>query len=108
MHRVNVHPGELGENVCTRGIELLQLPRDTVVQLGANVRLRITGLRNPCGQIETHRKGLLKMLVSTNEQGEVERRGGIMAVVVCGGTVSAGAIVRVVSLPVILRRLECV
>lgn len=79
----------LGENVLTRGIDLLGLPRDTRLRIGDAV-LRVTGLRNPCQQIDQARPGLLKLLVYRAEDGAVVRRCGIMAVVEAGGVIATG------------------
>jgi MOSC domain-containing protein YiiM len=85
-----VGPGELGENVTTRGIDLLGLPRGTRLRLGADVVLEVTGLRNPCRQINDFRTGLLKEVVGTDGAGGVVRKGGIMSVVLTGGVVRPG------------------
>jgi MOSC domain-containing protein YiiM len=85
-----VAPGMLGENLTTEGVDLLQLPRDSLLQFNAGVRLRVTGLRNPCAQIEAFRPGLLRKLVLKDDRGNVLRRAGIMAVVEEGGLIRAG------------------
>ena len=85
----DVSAATLGENLLTRGIDLLGLPRDTRLRIGDAV-LRVTGLRNPCQQIEAARPGLLKLLVYRDEDGAIVRRCGIMTVVEEGGTISAG------------------
>lgn len=85
-----VGPGQLGENITTSGVDLLGLPRDTVLQLGGAARVRITGLRNPCPQIDGFQPGLLKQVVGRDESGAVVRRGGIMGVVLSGGVVRPG------------------
>ncbi len=84
-------PGEMGENVLTRGIDLLQLPRSTRVQLGAEAIVEITGLRTPCSQIDRYRAGLQKWLWGPKDaRGKRERRAGVMAVVVTSGEVKPG------------------
>ena len=88
-------PGDLGENVLTAGIDLLALPRDTRLALGPDARVRLTGLRNPCLQIDSFRPGLLKVAVTRGDDGEVVRRTGVMAVVEHGGRVAPGDAVRV-------------
>ncbi|WP_405010332.1 MOSC domain-containing protein [Kitasatospora sp. NBC_01539] len=85
-----VAPGELGENITTRGIDLLGLPVGTLLRLGAEAVVEVTGLRNPCLQIDAFRDGLLKQVVGRGEDGTVVRRAGIMGVVVHGGTVRPG------------------
>ncbi|PSL39236.1 MOSC domain-containing protein YiiM [Labedella gwakjiensis] len=91
----SVEAGNLGENVTTEGIDLLGLPRGTVLHLGDEAAVEITGLRNPCIQIDRFQQGLLKAVVRTDDDGSVERRTGVMSVVVAGGTVRAGDSVRV-------------
>ncbi|MDG5748651.1 MOSC domain-containing protein [Qipengyuania sp. XHP0207] len=81
-------PGQLGENISTRGIDLLRLGRDDKLRIG-DVVLRVTGLRNPCAQIEAFKPGLLKHLVF-QEKGQVVRKAGIMTTAVTGGIVRAG------------------
>lgn len=84
-----VHPGDLGENITTRGIHLLGLSRDTLLRIGKDVVLRVTGLRNPCAQIEAFAPGLLKEVALRTPQGII-RKTGIMAVVEHGGAVRPG------------------
>ena len=90
-----VKPADLGENVTTRGIDLLGLPRGTVLAIGDTVRLEVTGLRNPCAQIEAFQKGLLAAVIDKGPDGELIRKSGIMSVVLAGGTVAAGDAIRV-------------
>ena len=91
-------PGDLGENVLTRGIDLRALPRGTRLALGRDAVVELTGLRNPCAQIETFRKGLLARVVGKTASGEIERRAGVMAVVIAGGEVGTDDAIAV-SLP---------
>ncbi|AIS00642.1 MOSC domain-containing protein [Streptomyces glaucescens] len=90
-----VSAGQLGENVTTRGIDLLGLPRGTLLHLGDEAVVEVTGLRNPCAQIDGLRDGLMKQLVGRDADGEVWRRAGIMSVVLTGGVVRPGDPVRV-------------
>ncbi|WP_198035275.1 MOSC domain-containing protein [Streptacidiphilus rugosus] len=85
-----VIPGAMGENITTRGIDLLGLPRGARLRLGAEAEIEITGLRNPCPQIENFQRGLLKKVVGRNELGEIVRKAGIMAVVLASGEVRPG------------------
>ena len=85
----DVGPGELGENITTRGVELLALPVGTRLVVGEAV-VTVTGLRNPCHQIEEFRPGLLKQVLRRTADGEVERLTGVMGIVSRGGTVRAG------------------
>lgn len=85
-----VGPGNLGENVTTEGIDLLALPEGTLLHLGDEAIIEVTGLRNPCIQINGFSEGLMKELVHRDEAGNVVRLAGIMSVVRRGGTVRAG------------------
>lgn len=86
----DVSPGRLGENVTTTGIDLLALSTGSRLRLGAEAVVEVTGLRNPCLQIDNFRPGLLKEVVGRDEAGNVVRKAGIMAVVVDGGEVRPG------------------
>ncbi|MFJ8941038.1 MOSC domain-containing protein [Streptomyces sp. NPDC102365] len=85
-----VAAGELGENVTTRGLDLLGLPAGTLLRLGDEAVVQVTGLRNPCAQIDTFQKGLMKQVVGRGEDGGPRFRSGIMSVVVAGGLVRPG------------------
>ncbi len=98
-HGFDVTPGDLGENITTENLDPLGLPRDTRLHIGAEVVLHVTGLRNPCYQIDGFRKGLLKVAVGRGEDGQVARRVGIMTVAEHGGQVRAGDAIRVVLPP---------
>ncbi len=86
----DVAPGELGENVTTSGIDLLALPVGTLLHLGDEAVVEVTGLRNPCVQIDDFRRGLLKRVVGRDEDGTLVRKAGIMGVVTAGGVVRPG------------------
>ncbi|MGY1456090.1 MOSC domain-containing protein [Streptomyces sp. SS8] len=85
-----VKPGELGENVTARGVDLLGLPTGTLLRIGAEAVVEVTGLRNPCPQIDSFQRGLLKRVVGRDEDGNVVRKAGIMGVVRTGGVVRPG------------------
>ena len=85
-----VSPGLLGENVTTRGISLLELPTGTRVRLGERAVIELTGLRNPCSQLDGLRPGLMKATLDRDPDGNLIRRAGVMAVVRAGGEVRAG------------------
>jgi MOSC domain-containing protein YiiM len=85
-----VAPGELGENITTQGIDLLGLPVGTLLRIGDTAVLEVTGLRNPCLQIDVFQGGLLKRVVGRDEAGNVVRKAGIMSVVREGGVVRPG------------------
>jgi MOSC domain-containing protein YiiM len=84
-----VEPGQMGENVTTRGLDLLSLPRGTRLHLGGCI-LEVTGLRNPCSQLDDFRPGLMKAVLDRDERGRLVRKAGVMAVVVEGGEVRPG------------------
>jgi MOSC domain-containing protein YiiM len=86
----DVPPGSMGENITTSGVDLLGLPVGTVLRLGAEAEVEITGLRNPCVQIDRYSPGLLAEVVGRDEAGEVVRRAGVMGVVRRSGEVRAG------------------
>jgi MOSC domain-containing protein YiiM len=90
-----VSAGQLGENVTTRGLDLLGLPTGTLLHLGGSAVIEVTGLRNPCAQIEAFSPGMLARVVGRDEDGRIVRRAGIMAVVVAGGEVAVGDSIRV-------------
>lgn len=85
-----VEAGQLGENITTQGLDLLALPRGAVLRLGPHAAVEVTGLRNPCNQINDFRPGLLKAVLGKDEQGNVIRKAGIMGIVLRGGPVKPG------------------
>lgn len=85
-----VTAGDIGENVTTRGIDLLALPTGTVLHLGADARVEVTGLRNPCVQLDRFEPGLMAAVLGRDEQGGLVRKAGIMAVVLAEGEVRPG------------------
>ncbi len=86
----DVGPSDLGENVTTLGIDLLGLPRGALLRVGAATVLQVTGLRNPCAQIERFRPGLLAAVLDRGSKGELIRKAGIMTIVRAGGIVRVG------------------
>jgi MOSC domain-containing protein YiiM len=94
-----VAPGELGENILTRGIDLLGLPTGSVLRFPSGAALEITGLRNPCNQINGHTPGLMDALIERDQGGALVRKGGIMAIVRHGGAVRAGETISVETNP---------
>jgi MOSC domain-containing protein YiiM len=100
-----VEPGQMGENVTTRGVDLLGLPAGTRLQLGKSAVLEVTGLRNPCVQLDRIQRGLMAATLGRDEAGNLVRKAGVMAVVVAGGEVRPGDDVRV-HLPALARPLE--
>lgn len=90
LEALGVAPGAIGENVTTRGIDLLALSAGTLLHLGDEAVVEVTGLRNPCGQLNGFRDGLLRDFVSQRPDGSVERRAGIMSVVRRSGVIRPG------------------
>ncbi len=86
----DVHPGQLGENLTTQGVDLLGLPTGALLRVGSEVVLELTGLRNPCVQIESFAPGMLGEVTGRGPDGEVLRRAGVMSVVRTGGVVRPG------------------
>jgi hypothetical protein len=86
----SVRPGDMGENVITRGIDLLGLPVGARLRLGSQALVEITGLRNPCAQIEAFQPGLLKAVLGRDANGGLIRKAGIMGIVLEGGEVTPG------------------
>lgn len=98
-----LRPGQMGENVTTRGIDLLGLPAGARLRLGDEAVVEVTGTRNPCKQLEEIQAGLMAATLDRGADGEVVRRAGVMGVVVRGGEVRAGDAI-VVQLPAAERR----
>ncbi|MEV4458021.1 MOSC domain-containing protein [Microbispora sp. NPDC049633] len=90
-----VRAGDMGENVTTRGVDLLALSTGTRLHLGETAIVEVTGLRNPCLQIDGFRDGLLKAVLNRDEEGNLVRKAGIMGVVLAGGEVRPGDPIRV-------------
>ncbi len=82
--------GDLGENVTTSGIDLLALPVGAQLRLGADAIVEITGLRNPCVQIDRFRPGLMAAVLDRTPDGGLIRKSGVMGVVLDGGDVRPG------------------
>ena len=85
-----LRPGGMGENVTTTGIDLLALPRGTRLQIGDNALVEVTGLRNPCAQINAFEPGLLKTMFGHDDNGQIIRKAGIMGIVLQSGVIRPG------------------
>jgi MOSC domain-containing protein YiiM len=85
-----VSAGQMGENVTTRGIDLLGLPTGTRLHLGETAVVEVTGLRNPCLQLDHFQPGLMAAVLSRDEHGALIRKAGVMAIVLAGGEVRPG------------------
>jgi MOSC domain-containing protein YiiM len=90
-----IAPGAMGENVLTRGLDLLGLPTGTRLRLGATALVELTGLRNPCVQLEKLADGLMNAVLDRDPDGELIRKAGVMAVVIEGGEVRPGDAIEV-------------
>ena len=86
----SVSAGQMGENVTTRGVDLLGLPAGTRLHLGDTAVVEVTGLRNPCDQLNRIEPGLLAAVLGRDEQGNLIRKAGIMGIVTAGGEVRPG------------------
>ena len=91
-----IKPGDLGENITTSGIDLINLPKNTILNIGDQVQLKVTGLREPCWQIDSYNKGLLKKVVSKDQDGNIIRKTGVMTMVKSGGIVKKGDDIEVI------------
>ena len=91
-----VQPATMGENITTDGIDLLSLPRDTLLRIGHEAVVRVTGLRNPCKQLNTFQEGLMQAVLDKDDEGNLIRKAGIMSVVVSGGPVKPGDSIKIV------------
>jgi MOSC domain-containing protein YiiM len=87
---LEIVPGDIGENVTTSGIDLLALPRGTLLRLGESAIVEVTGLRNPCIQLNHFRDGLMEAVLDKDAEGNLIRKAGIMSVVLAGGEVRPG------------------
>ena len=85
-----VAAGQMGENITTQGVALLELPRGSKLKLGASAVVEVTGLRNPCAQLDGIQPGLLSAVLDKDTQGNLIRKAGIMGIVLEGGEVKEG------------------
>jgi MOSC domain-containing protein YiiM len=83
----DVAAGQMGENITTAGVDLLGLPVGTRLRLGGEAIVEITGLRNPCAQLDDFRPGLMAAVLDRDEAGNLVRKSGIMGIVIAGGAV---------------------
>jgi MOSC domain-containing protein YiiM len=91
----SVKAGTIGENITTRGIDLLDLPTGARLHVGADAVVEVTGLRNPCAQLDNHQNGLTAAVLDRDAEGNLIRRAGVMAIVLEGGAVLPGDSIRV-------------
>jgi MOSC domain-containing protein YiiM len=90
-----VSTGQMGENVTTRGVDLLGLPTGARLHLGDTAIVEVTGLRNPCAQLDRIQPGLMGATLERAQDGSLVRKAGIMAVVLAGGDIRPGDPIRV-------------
>ena len=90
-----VSAGQMGENVTTQGVDLLGLPAGARLCLGGAAVVEVTGLRNPCAQLDRIQPGLMAATLGRDEHGNLVRKAGIMGVVITGGEVRPGDPIRV-------------
>ncbi len=91
----DVAAGDMGENVTTRGVDLLALPAGARLHVGGDAVVELTGLRNPCKQLDGLQQGLMGAVIDRDESGRLIRKAGVMAVVVASGELRAGDAIRV-------------
>jgi MOSC domain-containing protein YiiM len=90
-----VSAGQMGENITTQGVDLLDLPAGARLHLGDAAVVEITGLRNPCAQLDRIQPGLMAATLGRDEHGNLVRKAGIMGVVIAGGEVRSGDPIRI-------------
>ena len=103
-----ISPGDLGENITTAGIELISLPENTLIKLGPDAIIKITGLRDPCSQLDKFSKGLSCAVISKDENGELIKKCGVMSVVIKSGVVKPGDNVEIIYPEGEYKKLVCV
>ena len=96
-----IEPGQMGENVTTRGINLLGLSAGTRLRLGGEAVIEITGLRNPCHQLNGLAPGLMAATLDRDADGELIRKAGVMAVVITDGEIAVGDAIALESVPLV-------
>ena len=89
-----VGPGVMGENVTTSGLDLIDLPRGTRLHLGETAVVEVTGLRNPCKQLDDFQSGLTQAVLGRDAHGNLIRKAGVMGIVLAGGEIRAGDLIR--------------
>ena len=89
----------MGENITTVNLDLLGLPTDTILELGEKARIQVTGLRNPCYQLDNMMPGLMQAVLDKDDAGNLIRKAGIMGIVLEGGVVKSGDKIKVILPP---------
>jgi MOSC domain-containing protein YiiM len=96
---LHVLPGQMGENITTIDIPLLALSQGTLLGIGRDALVQITGLRNPCSQIESFMPGLLAAVLDRTAEGTLVRKAGVMGIVIRSGNVQPDDLITVVQSP---------
>lgn len=91
----SVAPGQMGENITTQGVDLLAMPVGTKLSIGEDAVLELTGLRNPCSQLDGLQKGLMAATLDRDSEGDLIRKAGVMAIVLKGGDIRPGDAIEV-------------
>lgn len=84
----NIDPGEMGENITCSGIDIMELPTHTILKIGDEVELEVTGMREPCSLLNQIQGGLMKATLDKSGEGELIRKAGIMTIALKGGIVT--------------------
>ena len=101
-----IEAGQMGENVTTRGVDLLGLPVGTRLHLGDTAIVEVTGLRNPCPQLDGLQPGLMEAVLGRDERGNLVRKAGIMGIVLAGGEIRPDDVIHVALPPEPHKRLD--
>ena len=88
-------PGAMGENITTRDVDLLGLPAGALLCLGDSAVVEVTGLRNPCTQLDGMAPGLMQACLGVGPNGEPARKAGVMGVVIAGGEIHPGDVITI-------------
>ena len=102
----SVQAGDLGENITTQGIDLLGLSAETCLKIGEQAVVKITGLRNPCAQLDNFQRGLMKAVLDRDERGNLIRKAGVMGIVISDGEIKPGDRIEIKTPDILYRALE--
>ena len=102
----SVSAGQMGENITTRGINLLTLPVGTILSIGYDAVIEVTGLRNPCYQLDDFQPGLMAAVITRDAQARLIRKSGIMGIILSGGEIRPGDKIHVDLPPLPYRELD--
>jgi len=102
---MTVEPGQMGENITTRGVDLLHLPQGSQLKIGEAV-IEVTGLRNPCKYLNDIATGLMKACIGTHDDGTIFPQSGVMGIILADGEIKAGDDIRIMTPPEPHKRLK--